>query len=64
MVEGDMVEGDMILNAKQLEQYFGVSTRETRAVTMVETAKWPGGIVAYDLSPNLSKLYNTLYLRA
>ncbi len=51
------MEGDIILNAIQLANYNEPSARETRAVTMVETAKWPRGIVAYDLSPDLSELY-------
>lgn len=47
-------EGDILLSPRQLEQY--TRSRVSRAVSMVETAKWPGGIVPYELSPHLSTL--------
>ncbi len=59
LVLSHTLEGDILLNPTQLKQYTessSSSSRETRAVTMIETAKWPGGIVPYELSPSLSEL--------
>ncbi len=63
LVVPDTFEGDIVLTPLQLEQLrVEASSRETRAVTMMETAKWPGGIVPYELSPDLSMLLHCNYI--